>query len=125
MSFMTNTSSNAKNEDLKKELQTIHGILLHVDPLKWFRESASGKQEEFAPFCILASCHLARADSGAFHEFVFSRAGVNMSTRQKTCFRSVKPRRSPCITTKMSWRNVSTKLVIKIVIKIELFNKLV
>jgi hypothetical protein len=36
MSFLTNTSSKAKNEDLKKELQIIHGRFFHVDPLKWF-----------------------------------------------------------------------------------------
>ena len=31
--FLTDTSSNTNNEDLKKEFQTIHGILLHVDTL--------------------------------------------------------------------------------------------
>jgi hypothetical protein len=36
----------------------------------------------FAPVCILASCHIVCADSGAFQESVFSTAGVNMSTRQ-------------------------------------------
>jgi hypothetical protein len=81
-SFPTNAYSKAKNEDLKKELQTIHGWFLHIDPLKWFRESSHGKQKKFAPFCILASFHLARADSGAFQESMSSTAGVNMSTRQ-------------------------------------------
>ena len=41
--FLTDTSSNANNEYLKKELQTIPGIFFHVDPLKWFLESASEK----------------------------------------------------------------------------------
>ena len=36
--FLIDTFFNTNNEDLKKELQTIHGIFLHVDPLKWFRE---------------------------------------------------------------------------------------
>jgi hypothetical protein len=81
-SFLTNASSQAKDEDLKKELQTIHGWFLHVDPIKRFGESASAKEEKFAPFCILASCYLARADSGAFQEYVCSMAGVNLSTRQ-------------------------------------------
>ena len=41
--FLTDTSFNTNNEDLKKELQTIHGRFLHIDPLKWFQESASEK----------------------------------------------------------------------------------
>ena len=81
--FLTDKSSSmTEADDLKKELKTIHGRFLHVDPLKWFQESPAAKQEQFAPICILASCHLARADSGAFQESVFSSAGVNMSTRQ-------------------------------------------
>jgi hypothetical protein len=75
-----------------KERALIHGQFLHVDPLKWFRESASAKQEKFAPFCILASCHLACADSGAFQESVFSMTGVNMSTRQKHASRALRKR---------------------------------
>jgi hypothetical protein len=52
-SFLTDISSRAKHEDLKKELQTIQGRFLHVTPLKWFRESVSAKQEMCAPFYIL------------------------------------------------------------------------
>jgi hypothetical protein len=37
-SFLTDTSSNTKGEDLKKELQTIYGQFFHIDPLKWFQE---------------------------------------------------------------------------------------
>jgi hypothetical protein len=32
--FLTDTSSKTKDEDLTKELQTIHGRFLRVDPLK-------------------------------------------------------------------------------------------
>jgi hypothetical protein len=65
MSFLIDTSSKAKDEDedLKKELQTIHSQFLHVGPLKCFRESASAKEENFTPFCILTNCHGACADS--------------------------------------------------------------
>ena len=69
--FLTYTSFNTNNEDLKKELKTLHGRYIHVDPFKWFRESESAKEERFSPFCIIAGCNLARSDSVAFQESVF------------------------------------------------------
>ena len=36
--FLAGNSSNANNEDIKRELQTINEIFLHADPLKYFQE---------------------------------------------------------------------------------------
>jgi hypothetical protein len=58
MNYLIKTSSNAKHENLKKELQTTHGRFLHVAPLKWFLESASAKKKS-PPFLYssrLSSC---------------------------------------------------------------------
>jgi hypothetical protein len=79
---LTPKSAKANQDQLEIDLQTVQGRFLHVDRLKWFKESPSARETEFRPVGISAGCNLARSDSGAFQESVFSTGGVNMNDRQ-------------------------------------------
>jgi hypothetical protein len=80
--FLTPKSAKANRDQLEIDLKTVQGRFLHVDPLKWFKESPSARETKFHPIGILAGCNLARSDSGTFQESVFSTGGVNMNDRQ-------------------------------------------
>jgi hypothetical protein len=80
--FLTPKSAKANQYQLEIDLQTVQGRFLHVDPLKWFKESRSTRETKFHHICILEGCNLARSDSGAFQESAISRLGVSMTDRQ-------------------------------------------
>jgi hypothetical protein len=80
--FLTAKSTKDNQYQLKIDLHTVQGCFLLVDPLKWFKESPPARETKFHPIGILAGCNLARSDSGAFQESVFSTGGVNMNDRQ-------------------------------------------
>jgi hypothetical protein len=80
--FLTPKSAKATQYQLEIDLKTVQGRFLHVDPLKWFKESPYARENKFHHKGILAGCNLARSDSGAFQESVFSTGRVNMNYRQ-------------------------------------------
>jgi hypothetical protein len=80
--FLTPKSAKANRDQLEIDLKTVQGRFLHVDPLKWFKESPPARETKFHPIGILAGCNLARSDSGAFQESVFSTGGVDTNDRQ-------------------------------------------
>jgi hypothetical protein len=69
---LTPKSVKANQDQLEIDLQTVQDHFLHVDPLKWFKESPSARETKFHAIGILAGCNLARSYSGAFQESVFS-----------------------------------------------------
>jgi hypothetical protein len=79
---LTPKSAKANQDQLEIDLQTVQGRFLHVDPLKWFKESPPAQDTKFHTIVILAGCNLARSDCGAFQESAFSTGGVNMNDRQ-------------------------------------------
>jgi hypothetical protein len=79
---LTPKSAKSNQDQLEIDLQTVQGRFLHVDPLKWFKESSSVRDTKFHHIGILVGCNMARSDSGAFQESVFSTGGVRMNDRQ-------------------------------------------
>jgi hypothetical protein len=57
--FLTAKYAKANQYQLKIDLQTMQGHFLHVDPLKWFKESPSARETKFHHIGILTGYNVA------------------------------------------------------------------
>jgi hypothetical protein len=79
LDYLSDESMEKKVQE--SQLHTILDLCAHADPLKWFQNIGRHK-DSFKPIGVLATVHLASADSSSFQESVFSSSGANMSKWQ-------------------------------------------